>query len=57
MTTDAHAANSTPDLDLTWLDAPTEWGIRARPGKRGLTLDEISTGTYGAIPADAAGRR
>ncbi|MBF6599260.1 MAG: ferritin-like domain-containing protein [Dehalococcoidia bacterium] len=37
-------------LDLSWLDAPTEWGVRGRPGKRGLTLDEVNVGSYGRVP-------
>jgi hypothetical protein len=40
------------DLDLSWLDQPAaERGLRIAPGKRGLTLEDISTGTYGDIPA------
>jgi hypothetical protein len=40
-----------PDgLDLSWLNTPVDWGIRATPGKRGLTLDEINIGSYGNIP-------
>ena len=40
------------DLDLSWLEAPAaERGLRIAPGKRGLTLEEIATGTYGDIPA------
>jgi hypothetical protein len=40
------------DLDLSWLDAPAaERGLRVAPGKRGLTLEEISTNTYGDIPS------
>jgi hypothetical protein len=43
-----------PPLDLRWLDdARAERGIAARPGKRGLTLDEINIGTYGEIPAES----
>jgi hypothetical protein len=43
-----------PHLDLSWLDdARAERGVAARPGKRGLTLDEINVGTYGQIPADS----
>jgi len=30
--------------------AEAEWGVRARPGKRGLTLDDIRIGSYGEIP-------
>jgi hypothetical protein len=43
-----------PDLDLSWLDTPADWGIRATPGKRGLTLDEINDTPYGDVP-DGAG--
>jgi hypothetical protein len=40
------------DLDLSWLDGPAaQRGLRIAPGKRGLTLEEIATGTYGDIPA------
>jgi hypothetical protein len=39
-----------PDLDLSWLDSPADWGIRAKPGKRGLTLDEINETPYGEVP-------
>ncbi len=42
---------SAPALDLSWLgEAAGEWGARAKPGKRGLTLDEISAGKYGSVP-------
>jgi hypothetical protein len=43
----------TPVFDLAWLDGAVDWGARARPGKRGLTLDEINIGAYGVIPADS----
>ena len=38
-----------PALDLTWLDLNNTWGVRAKPGRRGLTLDEIEIGAYAAI--------
>jgi hypothetical protein len=39
------------DLDLSWIDAPAaERGIRVVPGKRGLTLEDISVGSYGNPP-------
>ena len=41
----------TSALDLTWMEPGTEWGVRARPGKRGLTLDEVNASAYGRIPA------
>lgn len=38
------------DLDLSWLDQPlAERGLRVSPSKRGLTLEEITVGSYGAI--------
>ena len=44
LTTEEPAA---PDVDLSWLDASaTRAGMAAKPGKRGLTLDEISVGAY-----------
>ena len=33
-------------------DSP-EWGTRVRPGKRGLTLDDINVGSYGEIPSQS----
>jgi hypothetical protein len=39
------------DLDLSWLENPAaERGLSVKPGKRGLTIEEIQTGTYGEIP-------
>ena len=37
-------------LDLAWMKVPTEWGIRVRPGKRGLTVEMLNVGTYADIP-------
>jgi len=37
-------------LDLSWMDVPTEWGTRGRPTKHGLTLEAINIGRYGDIP-------
>ncbi len=39
------------DMDFSWLDDPAaERGMRVAPGKRGLTLEDISVGTYGDPP-------
>ena len=39
------------DLDLSWLDKPAaERGLRVAPSRRGLTLEDISTQSYGDIP-------
>ncbi len=47
-----------PQLDLSWLNLEEEghWGMRAKPGKRGLTLDEIEIGPYGGAPEDTKNR-
>jgi hypothetical protein len=47
-------AGEQPDLelDLRWLEADTEKGVAARPGKHGLTVDEIQIGTYGDLPEE-----
>ncbi|MCH8994084.1 MAG: ferritin-like domain-containing protein [Chloroflexi bacterium] len=37
----------TAPVDLSWLDLDQTWGISAKPGKRGLTLDEVNIGPYG----------
>ncbi|MGB2695055.1 MAG: ferritin-like domain-containing protein [Dehalococcoidia bacterium] len=34
-------------VDLSWLDLDQTWGMRAKAGKRGLTLDEVNIGAYG----------
>ncbi|MXY35456.1 MAG: hypothetical protein F4052_06400 [Dehalococcoidia bacterium] len=38
--------------DLTWMDAPTEWGVRAEQADAdmGLTVGDIMVGSYGEIP-------
>ena len=41
---------------LTWLKPGainTEWGIKATPSKKGLTLDDINIGSYGEVPDHA----
>jgi len=35
---------------FSWMNDSPEWGTKALPGKRGLTLDAINVGTYGEIP-------
>ncbi len=37
-------------LDLSWMHVPTEWGTRAKPTKKGLTLEAINVGRYGDVP-------
>ncbi len=44
------AQGGAPQLDLSWMQVPTEWNTRARPTKHGLTLEAINIGKYGEIP-------
>ena len=37
-------------LDLSWMDRHGELGMSAKPGRRGLTLEEINKGSYGNAP-------
>jgi len=39
-----------PELDLSWMNVPTEWNTRAKPTRHGLTLEAINIGRYGDIP-------
>ena len=46
-------------LDLSWLNLEQNghpWGMRAKPGKRGLTLDEIEIGPPGEVPEHSDNR-
>jgi hypothetical protein len=45
-----------PALDLRWMEAGTEWGVRAKAGRNGLTLEDINVGSYGEIPELATTR-
>ena len=41
------------DMDFSWLDDPAaDRGMRVVPSKRGLTLEDISVGTYGDPPEE-----
>ncbi|HXF50094.1 MAG TPA: hypothetical protein VNM43_00220 [Dehalococcoidia bacterium] len=44
------ASGQTPQLDLSWMKVPTEWGTRAKPTKKGLTVSAINVGIYGEVP-------
>ncbi len=41
------AASSEP---LAWMKDTVEWGVRAEPGKHGLTMRDLNIGIYGEIP-------
>ncbi len=39
------------ELDLAWLrDGRSEWGVHATPSRVGLTMRDISIGSYGDVP-------
>ena len=39
------------ELDWAWLAGhPKEWGVRPKPGPRGLTMMDIAVGSYGDVP-------
>ena len=39
-----------PELSLDWMQENLEWGVRVKPGKKGLTLGSLNVGIYGQIP-------
>jgi len=39
-----------PQLTLEWMKIPTAWGTRAKPTKKGLTIEAINVGKYGEVP-------
>jgi len=47
---ETQAVSPAEEFDLSWMDQMGEWGSRAEPGKRGLTLAEIQIGSYAAPP-------
>jgi hypothetical protein len=38
------------ELSMAWSKVDTERGIRAKPGKKGLTIDAINVGSYADVP-------
>lgn len=40
-----------PEPKLDWMGSSREWGIKVKPGKKGLTLGGLNTGIYGEIPS------
>ena len=45
------------EFDLGWMQAKSEWGVKATPSKRGLTLNDINIGSYGVIPEEVPDSR
>ncbi len=42
--------------DLGWMDRRGEWGMKAQPGKRGLTMEDVEIASYGAVPEESVNR-
>ncbi|PKB78360.1 MAG: hypothetical protein BZY88_18850 [SAR202 cluster bacterium Io17-Chloro-G9] len=40
----------TPQPPLDWMDKTLQWGVRVKPGKKGLTVDSLNVGIYGEVP-------
>ena len=47
---EAESPEKPPVKQMDWMKDSPEWGVRAVPGKKGLTLDDIAIGSYGEIP-------
>ncbi len=47
------ASDDTQSVDLSWMDSTGERGFWAKPGRRGLTLEEINKGSYGDAPDES----
>ena len=47
------AASDADPNQLSWMQDTLEWGIRARPGKHGMTLRNINVGSYGDVPEES----
>jgi hypothetical protein len=43
-----------PISDLEWMNMAGEWGVKAVPGRRGLTLEDISIGSYGEVAEESS---
>ena len=45
------SANAEP---LAWMKDTVQWGVRAEPGKHGLTMRDLNIGIYGEIPESSS---
>lgn len=41
-----------PKPKLDWMNQSRQWGVRVKPGKKGLTLGSLNVGIYGEIPTE-----
>ena len=47
------ASDDPSGVDLSWMEHTGERGFWAKPGRRGLTLEEINQGSYGVSPDES----
>ena len=41
-----------PEPKYDWMNKSRQWGVRVKPGKKGLTLGSLNVGIYGEVPTD-----
>ena len=39
---------------FSWMNDTLEWGVRAQPGKHGLTMRDLNIGSYGEVPESSS---
>ena len=39
-----------PEPRLNWMNKSRQWGVRVKPGKKGMTLGSLNVGVYAEIP-------
>ena len=39
---------------LAWMNDTMQWGVRAQPGKHGLTMRDLNIGIYGEVPESSS---
>ena len=39
-----------PEPSYDWMSRTLEWGVRVKPGARGITVQDLNVGIYGEIP-------
>ena len=50
----AETPPATGAAPLAWMNDTLQWGVRAQPGKRGLTMRDLNIGIYGEIPESSS---
>ena len=47
----ANILTASPAPKYDWMNQSRQWGVRVKPGKKGLTLGSLNVGIYGEVPA------